>query len=198
MPESDLYVLPSTGGIWQPASAGNPVPVVIVDGTGITTNVIATATFTRPSNTTPYTANTAVGTAATPIVPIQFSLAAAAGVGGSILNALLVKSTTSLTNATFRLHLFDKMAPTLAGINDGSAYAAPSIADYTNYVGYFDFVAGVASSDAAYYQGAPSQSLLTFIAATNSRIVYGVLEVTAAYTPGNAEVFDFRLVSQAS
>lgn len=200
--EADLYIKNGSGTpiVFVPVDTAHPVPVEVVSGSGaVSDNIVATATFTRPSNTTPYSANTAVGTADTPILPIQFTLAGVNGGGGVILNATMSKSTTSLTNATFRLHLFDSAAPTLTAINDGSSYPSPVIADYPQYLGYFDFVSGIAgAAGVATYQGAPSQSLLSFVCAAASKVVYGVLEVTGAYTPGSGEVFDFRLVAQAA
>lgn len=159
--------------------------------------VNATATLTRPANTTQYAAGQQVSATANGSTgsPLSFTLAGVNAGGGIVTDAHLIKSSTSLTNATFRLHLFDSAAPTLTSLGDRNSYAAPFIADYAAYVGYFDFNTGVAGPDGAWFEGAPSQSLLSFLCAAASKTVYGVLEATGAYTPTSGEVFDARLSS---
>lgn len=160
--------------------------------------IVATGTLTRPANTTPYAAGQIVSAAANgqTTTPFSFTLAAVNGDGGFVINARLVKSTTSLTAAAFRLFFFDSAAPTLTSLGDQNSYASPKIADYAAYVGYMDFNAGVAGTDNASFEGVPSQQLLAFLCAGGSKVVYGVLTCTGAYTPGNAEVFDVRVVSE--
>lgn len=160
--------------------------------------MVATATLTRPANTTAYSSGQQVSATANGSTgsPLQFQMADFASDGGSIVGARLTKSATSLTNATFRIHLFDLGVPTLTNLGDQNNYAAPLKADYANYIGYMDFASGIAGTDAAWYEGVPSQQLLSFRCAAGGVVtIYGVLECTGAYTPASAEVFSVRLVS---
>jgi len=159
--------------------------------------VTATATLTRPANTTAYAATQQVSATANGGTgsPLSFTLAGVNAGGGVVATAHLVKSSTSTTNATFRLFLFDSAAPTLTNIGDRNTYAMPAIADYAAYVGYFDFNSAVAGSDGCWFEGSPSQSIVAFLAAGGSKVVYGVLVCTGAYTPTSGEVFDVRLTA---
>src|SRR5260370_40200772 len=94
------------------------------------------STFTRPNNTTAYASGNLVAnsTNAPSVVPMSWTL------GYSIVTApvrckrvRLGKSGTSVTNATFRLHLYGA-APTVAN-GDGGAWSTDPSA---HYLGYFD------------------------------------------------------------
>ena len=158
---------------------------------------ITTATITRLANATPYTAGTLLSASnsqgvASTLAPVNTTN----NEGGLALWARLMKSTTSLTAATFRLHVFTNL-PTLslAGLADGGAFTGPTTTDAGIYVGYFDFLAGVAVADGASFEGAPSQSTLLFKPAPGVAWtpLWVVVEVLSAYTPGTSEVFTIIL-----
>lgn len=155
---------------------------------------IPTATMTRPATTTIYSAAQIIGQSSTAqVTPMVFVAGRYSGDTGLLTYASLTKSSTGNTNATFRLHLFDAAVPTLTALTDYSSYATPKIADYTSYMGYADFPTGTVGSDGVWFQATLSQPTLAFACASSSTAVYGVMEVTGAYTPAASEVFDVRL-----
>lgn len=148
------------------------------------------ASFTRPSNTTAYTANDLVAnnTTAGSVTPMSFNLGAIKG-SGAIYRARLHKTTTTATAATFKLYLFSA-SPTVTN-GDNGAFAISSAASLVGTI-TIDLSSGAVAGTA---------SLMGFSAATaihvdtsNSNFaLYGLLEATGAYAPGSAEVFTVTL-----
>ena len=146
--------------------------------------------FTRPADTTAYTAADLVANSVTAgsVVPLRFNV----GRGGiRIVGVRLWKSDeTDVTNATFSLHLFGS-SPTVAN-GDNSAFS-------TNFSDRFGTVAVatmVAATDEAYQvQNAGDTILLGGLYHyTASGLVYGLLSAVGAYTPASGEVFQCKLV----
>jgi hypothetical protein len=147
----------------------------------------ASANFTRPGDTTAYASGDLVAnsTTAGQVTPMTFSLARVTGRGGMIRRARLRKNGTSITNASFRLHLYSA-SPTPAN-GDNSAWSTDKAA---NYVGAMDFTVDKAFTDGAAGNGVPMiGSEIIFTADT----YYGLLEARGAYTPANGETFDVSL-----
>jgi hypothetical protein len=150
---------------------------------------IITGTFTRPNDTTAYAANDGVTNATSSPSPITFANAVqGAGLGAVLRTAIMRKSTTAITNATFRLYLFD-ITPTVVP-NDNAAYSL-AIADGANLIGTIDFSL-VAGSDFAWGVGTLSPDVQPFVVAVGTSI-FGIAQVLAAYAPGAQEVFTFEL-----
>ncbi len=81
------------------------------------------ATFTRPANVTPYAVGNLVANSVTPgsVVPMAFTLGNAFGQGQlRLTRARLYKSGTDITNASFRIHVYE--APPVASNGDGAAW----------------------------------------------------------------------------
>jgi hypothetical protein len=145
------------------------------------------ATFTRPSDTTPYASGDLVANSVTAgsVVPMTFALADSQrpGSGGRIRRCRLRKTGTGISNASFRLHLYS-LSPTPSN-GDNGAWLTNKAA---NYVGYFDFAA---ASQLAFTDGAACNAIpavgeeINFTADT----YYGLLEARGAYTPISGEVF---------
>jgi hypothetical protein len=149
-----------------------------------------TASFTRPTDTTAYASGDLVGnsvTAGSVVAPV-FTVGRSASAFGQqfrIDRIKIRKSTTTTTNASFRVHLY-KTAPTIAS-GDNAAFSTSGAADD---LGYFDVVVDQAFTDGAtgFVIGGP-KAVVIDTAAT----IVCLLEARAAYAPGNAEIFTVAL-----
>jgi hypothetical protein len=154
------------------------------------TRVIA-ATFTRPADTTAYASGDLVAnsTTAGSVVPMQWPVTSALGGSGMIRRARIHKTGTSVTSASFRLHLYNA-SPTPSN-GDNGAWLTNK---YDNYMGAIDITVDRAFTDGAAGNGVPiSGSEINFDMPGNSILIYGLLEARGAYTPGNAEQFSVWL-----
>lgn len=148
-----------------------------------------TDTFTRPADTTAYTIGDLVAnsTTAGSVVPLKFNI----GPGGfRIQGARVGKSDSTITLATFSLHLHESI-PTLVNGDNGALST-----NRANKAGILAFPIMVAFST----QGQANLNLgdtgfLSNLAGyTSTGILYGLLSAQAAYTPVSAEVFDVTLI----
>lgn len=156
----------------------------------------ASSTITRPTDTTAYASGDLLANSVTAgsVAALQFTTAARiSGGSGSIYGARIQKSTNVGTNAAFRLHLFDTI-PTFTSAGDNSAFSAVVQASGKGYLGYIDIASMTAFQDVCWGVGAPDspRSRLPFKATVQT--IYGIIQVNAAYTPGNAEVFTVALM----
>lgn len=181
-------------------SASAPVTIASDQGYagnvgGLTVTQAASSTITRPANTTAYASGQLVANSVTAasVTNLQFTtLARISGGSGVIIGAQIQKSTTSVTNAAFRLHLFNT-APTYVTAGDGSALSTVVVASGKGYLGYIDITAMVAFSDVAWGSGAPDNSRGGIPYVASAQTIFGLLEARGAYTPGSAEVFTVTL-----
>ena len=155
------------------------------------------ASFTRPADTTAYAAGDLVAnsTTAGSVVPMSFPLGGNNNPGMTrITRARLFKTNTAVSNANFRLHLYEA-SPTVAN-GDNGAYTTNKGA---NYLGFINIDAtttpGAKFNDGAAGQGAAAAGSELLIRCQTGTTIYGLLEALAAYTPGNAEVFTVTLES---
>jgi hypothetical protein len=147
---------------------------------------LVSATLTRPADTNVYASGDLVAnsTTAGSVTPMQFSVARVAGGSGMIRRVRLRKSGTSITNASFRLHLYSA-SPTVTN-GDNGVWLSDQAA---TYLGGLDVTLDRAFSDGAAGNGLPiSGSEINFDLAAGL-VVYGLLEARGAYTPISAEVF---------
>jgi hypothetical protein len=97
----------------------------------------------------------------------------------------VLTSSTSVTNASFRLHLYTVLGITAAN-GDNGAWSTDKAA---NYIGFVDITV-----DKAFTDGAVGLSAQTEINCTPvTTLLYGLLEARGAYTPTSAEVFTVTL-----
>jgi len=158
---------------------------------GMTVTQAASSTITRPADTTAYASGDLVANSVTAgsVANLQFTtLARISGGSGVIIGAQIQKSTNGVTNAAFRLHLFNT-APTYTSAGDNSALSTVVVASAKGYLGYIDITAMVGFSDVAWGSGAPDNSRGGIPYVATAQIIYGLLEARGAYAPGNAEVF---------
>lgn len=145
-----------------------------------------TATFTRPADTTAYAVGDLVAnsTTAGSVTPLQFTVARSAAGSGMIRRARIRKTGTNVTNAIFRLHLYN-VSPT-ASNGDNGAWLTNQAAEY---VGSFDLTLDKAFTDGAAGNGIPSVGFEVNFKLPSGTVLFGLLEARAVYTPASAEVF---------
>jgi hypothetical protein len=149
----------------------------IVGTVGLSVSEVS-ATFARPNNNTAYTAKDVVSdSTSTPTVLTFTNIARVNGGSGNIVKGrIFIDSATAMLGATFRLHLYHT-APT--AIADNSPFAL-LYANRDKRIGFIDFPAttteGTGSdSSASLWVDLP----LAFKCASDSRNLYGILELTA-------------------
>ncbi len=149
-----------------------------------------TASFTRPADTTAYTSGDLVANSVTntSVVPMTFQVFGAAGV--KVWRVNLLNNNATPTNGKFRLHLYGAL-PTGIANGDNGAWS-------TNNNAYIDSIDIDASAktfvDKSYGSGVYINTALVaqsifFTLDRSLGAFYGLLAVTAAYTPASAEVF---------
>lgn len=185
----DYGATPTVNG--APISTANPEPVVpsaqevhLGQVGGHTAR--PSANFTRPGDTAPYSSGDLVAnsTTAGSVVPMQFSVGRIAAGSGMIRRIRLRKSGTSITNASFRLHLYAS-SPTPSN-GDNVAWLTDGVA---GYVGSLDVTCDKAFTDGASGNGTPTTGSEINFLLSSGLVYYGLLEARGAYTPANAEVF---------
>lgn len=151
------------------------------------------ATFTRPADTTAYAAGDLVAnsTTAGSVIPLSFTNAVrTTGDCLRIERVRVEKSGSSLTNAAFRLHLFESSPTTTVGDN-GVFNSAGALAtnNVLNHAGTFPVTMSWSGSDGAMGIGVPTTGAGATVSPTSGTTIFGLLEVTGAYTPASGEVF---------
>jgi hypothetical protein len=162
---------------------------------GITVTQAASSTITRPADTTAYAVGDLVTNSVTAgsVNNLQFTtLARISGGSGMIVGAKIQKSTNSITNAAFRLHLFNT-APTYTSAGDNSAISTVVVASGKGYLGYVDIQSMMAFSDVAWGTGSVDNARGGICFVATAQIIYGLVEARGTYTPGSAEVFTITL-----
>lgn len=157
--------------------------------------------FTRPANTTAYAVSDLVAnsTTAASVTPLSWTIARTVTGLVKITRALLRKSQKQSTNASFRLHLFNAI-PTVATTGDNGAFGT-NVSGYDKSLGWIEFVVVAAAeyADGDVMIGVPTDDVLStspapmIVAPTAGRILYGLLQARATYTPASAEVFTVEL-----
>jgi len=165
--------------------------------------LVAAAAFARPADVLAYASGDLVAnsTTAGSVVPLAFAVARNARTApvdpatgpqaifsGAVRRARIAKSGTSVTSASFRLHLY--IAAPVPANGDNGVWLTNGAA---SYLGFMDVTVDKAMSDGAAGHGAASigPGILYQLAAGGQ--LYGLLEARAAYTPANAEQFTVTL-----
>lgn len=151
---------------------------------------LVAASLTRPADTTAYASGDLIAnsTTAGSVVPLNFANASLSPTAASrVRRVKVVTSSTSVTNASFRVHLFCE-SPTVANGDNG----AISFNKALKYLGQVDVTVAQAATDGAVGQATCD---MVYRSDTNNKI-YGLLEARAAYTPTSAEVFTVVLEAE--
>lgn len=166
-------------------------------------NLSTVATFTRPNNTTAYTAGALVGTAS--VVLHRLPNARPDAASGMVTRIMLTKSSTNTTNATFRVHLFDR-PPVIPNSADGVLLSGLS-ENNGRRIGRIDLTTarvepGANTNIAMYEATAPGGfDPLLFDEGriekenTELRDITALIQVLGAYTPAANEVFSISLTT---
>jgi len=155
--------------------------------------VTASASFTRPANTTAYTAKDAVANSASSPAVLTFSdMAGEEGGAGYLVKARLMTN-QSANAARFRLHLFHT-APTPVNDNDQQTLLW---ANRANRVGHVDFDACQTEGTGSDAANTSNTTLrLAFVCAAASKVLYGLLEALDAFTPASEQQFFVELSAE--
>ncbi len=148
--------------------------------------IAGAATFTRPNDITAYASGDLVANNVTAgsVVPITFNVGRVFHGYSRVTRARLTKTTASITNASFRLHLFSA-SPAVAN-GDNGALVPTLIAPY---LGALDFTFALGFSNGSVANGIPVVGSEVNVFLTGNYALYGLLEARGAYTPGAQEIF---------
>lgn len=166
-------------------SDGSPLPVVSTDLT------LTSVEFSRPANTTAYTAGDVVGPATAAVLSFG-NLARLAGGPGSVIKARMMTN-QSANAARHRLHLYT-ITPVVIADN---APMTLLFANRASRVGVIDFPAlttEAAGSDSATAQA--TWERLTYQCAPGQTALLGVLETLDAYTPASGQTYFLELLAE--
>lgn len=151
-------------------------------------NIILTASFTRPADTTQYAAEDAVNGGG--ILTFSPSVDVTDGQSLIVKSARLVTDNTATTNASFRLNLIDTDQTVVAD----NAQQTLLWANRDKRVGYVDLSLSTGGTGSNCAEGfAADVNIPIKTAATD---IYGYLVAKAAYTPASAQNFYIELVCQ--
>jgi hypothetical protein len=156
-------------------------PVAVVGN-----SAVVSGNFTRPADTTAYASGDLVAnnTTAGSVTPITLAVSRVANSTVLIRKVRLKKSTTSTTNASFRIHFYSA-SPTCTNGDNGAWLTTES-----TYIGACDVTVDKVFSDASKGNGVPMTGTeMIAVPASATQNIFALIEARAAYTPGNAEVF---------
>lgn len=162
----------------------NPLPVTTTIAAGF--GAVASASFSRPADTTAYASGDLVAnsTTAGSVVPVSLLNAVREEGGVSRIERVRLRKTgTSITNASFRVHLFSA-APTVTNGDNGAFLSI-----LANYIGAFDVVIDRAFSDGAAGAGLPVNGAAATFTIPSGTTLYALIEARGAYTPVSGETF---------
>jgi hypothetical protein len=168
---------------WLSDGENHSVPSVLAKGVVVN----ASGAFVRPNNTTSYSTEDAVSDS---VRFISFPNAIqVSGAGVTIVGAGLVKSSTALTDASFRLWVY-KDTPA-ASPTDNVKFGV-AFTDRFSLIGYADFDSPISGSNCTRFIGTLHPSMLGPCKPTGTSL-YGVLQAMDSYVPTASEEFDVFL-----
>lgn len=148
---------------------------------------IPSITFTRPANTTAYTAGDVVGSATSAIHELTGAASSSSFVFVQSIQLLINNTTVPAGMAGFRVHLYNA-SPT--AILDNAAYTFTT-ADVAAWQDSFDLntpaVRGSMLRSQAYYQG----GILKLLPASSS--LFAEIETLGGYTPASGTAYTLRV-----
>lgn len=154
-----------------------------------------TVSFTRPADTTQYSAGDAVSDNATTPTAATFVLTGMAGIsrgGGKITGVWLHKSDQDLTGADFDVYFFDTQ-PAAAGWEDNAAIAITD-AEWKQCVGFVQLTAAADGVSVVTGDLFGKTNLdIAYQCASGSTSLYPVIVARGTYTPASGETFTLRV-----
>lgn len=155
---------------------------------------LRTASFTRPSNTTQYTAADAVSDNATTATIASFTLTGMAGMvefGGVIRSVMLHKSDHDLTAAAFDINFYTS-APSGANFEDNAEIALTD-AENQACIGFVELLAADGADMKTGDLWSKTNLDIHYECAAGLTSLYYVIIARDTYTPASAEVFTLRV-----
>jgi hypothetical protein len=152
------------------------------------------ANFTRPADTNVYASGDLVANSVTAasVVPLSWTVARINDSTGMIRRVRLKISGTVITNASFRVHLYQNDPSASSGIANGDNGVWST--KEAGYLGSCDVTIDKAFTDGAEGVGTPNNGTeINFIPKSGTQTIYGLIEARAAFTPISAEVFTATL-----
>lgn len=148
--------------------------------------------FTRPANTTQYTAADLVANNATAasVVPMSWGITPI-GRSGIIRAVQLYKSTNASTAASFRVHLFTS-TPGTPSNGDNGAFGIASAAMYLDAVAVDLSSGGLAGATTGIFKRSAATAIGFSYPSLNNKL-FGLIEALGTYTPGSSETFAVTL-----
>lgn len=156
--------------------------------------VSVSATFTRPADTTAYTANDVVSNDTSATTLMAFSGAARVNGGSGYIVGIRVLTNKKSITPRFRVHIANATSITVSADN---AAAQLKYADITKRVASYDLAAMSTAADTTNsdQSGAADYTMrLPFVAAAGSTSLYVWLETLDAFTPASGESFTVVLL----
>lgn len=157
---------------------------------------IATASFTRPANTTAYADGDLIAndTTAADVAPLVWTTSRLVG-QGTIARVRAYKSGPTATNANFTVHLFNADPGTPTNGDNG----AIGVASAANHIGSVDcdMTSGGFAGTVGLSKAFEITNGITFDLTTSQtpgeRRLWGLIEANAAYTPESGETISVTL-----
>lgn len=152
-----------------------------------------TSTLDRPAGTATYTVGYAVANSATaPTLNVLSGAALAPGRGGVLQNLILSKTGTNVTNATFRVHLYN-----YSGASTPAPDNQPITGMYSNspyMIASIDFPTMTAAVGAGSIGRAQYQQAAILYSTTDTPHLYWYMEAQGAYAAASSEEFTLQAV----
>lgn len=152
---------------------------------------ISSATTTRPNDTSAYTAGDLVANSVTAASVVPLSWVVTGDSPFFISRIRLQKSSTGMTNPSFRLHVFDSI-PAITTTGDNGAIVA-DVTGVTKWLGSYAGTMATAFLDGSAVDCLPTQAIFARTYFGGPGTLYGLIEATAAYAPGAQEIFTATL-----
>jgi len=156
----------------------------------LTSGASSVASFTRPADTTPYTAGDAVGGASTILTYVGIAAGSTPGRNIMITSAALRIDVNAVPAGMsgFRLHLYSAAPDAIA---DNAPWDLASAGDRSKYQGYIDFAAPADFGSTLYAQADSINHQVQLADAASA--LFGVLVTTGAFTPAALTVWTVNL-----
>jgi len=167
-------------------SSTNPMPVM--------GSVVRIDTeFTRPADTTSYSANDVVSNSTSSTTLIDLASAVRAnGASGYIVAARLFTDKKSIT-PKFRVHFFNASNPTVSVDNANMRLLYADVAKYLGYVDLAAMATGKDTTNSTMSFSANSAVRLPVVAGGATRSIYAVLETLDNFAPASGQKFTLSI-----
>lgn len=195
---SKVVIYDSNGIAIVYADVGTKLDTLHTDSAALLVNLIAPSktSFTRPTDTTPYTANDLIAndTTAGLVVPLSFTGCTKTAAGGSGQINKLTGYRSDVTAATIRYH-FLKTAHAVTG-GDNAALIFTSL-DVDNYIGSVDITFNgvndiIGSGGGLVNQAVFPNGPLNYVLASGDTI-YVFQQALVTFTPGNGSTYGIKV-----